>query len=248
MDVSMQIIRSELAPLGRLRVAINLGNPVLAQRAADGALAGVSVDLAWEIAVRLGVEMELSNLATAGAAVAALQDQACDLAFLAIDPDRRAVLDYTAPYVRIEASYLVPSESRFRSVRDVDVADVTIASGLNTAYDLFLNRSLKQARRIHTPSSQAAVALFLEGGADVCAGVRPTLEAAAHDRAGVRLLPDSFQAIEQAVALPRERPHGRGFLEALLKDLVASGFVARRLVASGQDAALAIGPGRPAPA
>ncbi len=179
--------------------------------------------------------------------MAALQDQACDLAFLAIDPDRRAVLDYTAPYVRIEASYLVPSESRFRSVRDVDVADVTIASGLNTAYDLFLNRSLKQARRIHTPSSQAAVALFLEGGADVCAGVRQTLEAAAHDRAGVRLLPDSFQAIEQAVALPRERPHGRGFLEALLKDLVASGFVARRLVASGQDAALAIGPGRPAP-
>ncbi|WP_292229834.1 transporter substrate-binding domain-containing protein, partial [Brevundimonas sp.] len=70
----MQIIRSELAPLGRLRVAINLGNPVLAQRAADGALAGVSVDLAWEIAVRLGVEMELSNFATAGAAVAALQD------------------------------------------------------------------------------------------------------------------------------------------------------------------------------
>src|SRR6218665_116347 len=60
MDVSTQIIRSELAPLGRLRVAINLGNPVLAQRAADGALAGVSVDLAWEIAVRLGVEMELS--------------------------------------------------------------------------------------------------------------------------------------------------------------------------------------------
>ena len=248
MDVSMQIIRSELAPLGRLRVAINLGNPVLAQRAADGALAGVSVDLAWEIAVRLGVEMELSNFATAGAAVAALQDQACDLAFLAIDPDHRAVLDYTAPYVRIEASYLVPSESRFRSVRDVDVADVTIASGLNTAYDLFLNRSLKQARRIHTPSSQAALALFLEGGADVCAGVRQTLEAAARDRAGVRLLPDSFQAIDQAVALPRERPHGRGFLEALLKDLVASGFVARRLVASGQDAALAIGPGRPAPA
>src|SRR3990167_2424492 len=81
MDVSMHIIRSELAPLGRLRVAINLGNPVLAQRAADGTLAGVSVDLAWEIAVRLGVEMELSNFATAGAAVAALQDQACDLAF-----------------------------------------------------------------------------------------------------------------------------------------------------------------------
>lgn len=135
-----------------------------------------------------------------------------------------------------------------------DVSDDVLAkarlrlAALNTAYDLFLNRSLKQARRIHTPSSQAAVALFLEGGADVCAGVRQTLEAAARDRAGVRLLPDSFQAIDQAVALPRERPHGRGFLEALFEDLVASGFVARRPVASGQDAALAIGPGRPAPA
>ena len=97
-----------------------------------------------------------------------------------------------------------------------------------------------------TPAPGAA-ALSGAGAAAWAAGGPPAGPPAPHDRAGVRLLPDSFQAIEQAVALPRERPHGRGFLEALLKDLVASGFVARRLVASGQDAALAIGPGRPAP-
>ena len=50
----------ELAPTGKLRVAINLGNIVLAQKdAATGTPRGVTADLAHELGRRLGVPVEL---------------------------------------------------------------------------------------------------------------------------------------------------------------------------------------------
>ena len=49
-----------LAPTGRLRASINLGNPVLARRdPATGQAVGVSVDLARALAEQLGVPVEL---------------------------------------------------------------------------------------------------------------------------------------------------------------------------------------------
>src|SRR3954454_15963376 len=104
-QVSPEIVRA-LAPTGRLRTTINLGNIVLAQKDAQtGALAGVSVDLAHELASRLRVDAELFPFDTAGKAFAALSSGTCDLGFLAIDPVRAAELDYSTPFVIIEGTY-----------------------------------------------------------------------------------------------------------------------------------------------
>jgi hypothetical protein len=54
----------DLAPNGVLRAAINLGNPVLAQ-GTRAAPAGVTVDIARELAARLGVLVDLSCFAAA---------------------------------------------------------------------------------------------------------------------------------------------------------------------------------------
>jgi len=49
-----------LAPTGKLRACINLGNPILARKDANtGAVSGVSVDLATDLARQLGVPVEL---------------------------------------------------------------------------------------------------------------------------------------------------------------------------------------------
>src|SRR3954467_12806645 len=136
----------QLAPTGRLRATINFGNPVLAQRdPATGEPRGVSVDLARELGRRLGVPVDLVTFETAGKAFAALQSGACDVGFLAIDPARAADLTFTAPYVIIEGSYVVSAESRLREISDFDVEGVRIASGKNTAYDLYLTREIKRA-------------------------------------------------------------------------------------------------------
>jgi polar amino acid transport system substrate-binding protein len=86
-QITPELIR-ELAPTGRLRSTTNLGNTVLAQQDASGALGGVSVELARELARRLGVEAELHSFDTAGKAFAALAAGACDIGFLAIDPNQ----------------------------------------------------------------------------------------------------------------------------------------------------------------
>ncbi len=102
-SISPDIIR-DLAPIGRLRSTINLGNIVLAHQNPNGELGGVSVELARELARRVGVEAELHPFDTAGRAFAALASGACDIGFLAFDPKRGEELDYTAPYLIIEGT------------------------------------------------------------------------------------------------------------------------------------------------
>lgn len=101
---------ADLAPVGRLRAAINFGNPILAGRDAEGRPAGVSVDLAREAARELDLPVELVTFDAAGKVVEAVKAGQVDLAFVAIDPVRAADMEYTSPYVIIEGAYLVRQE------------------------------------------------------------------------------------------------------------------------------------------
>src|SRR5262245_44944057 len=112
---------ADLAPTGKLRAVINLGNPILASKdEAAGQPRGVSVDLARELARRLGVEPELVIVDSAGQAVDALAGGRVDVGFFAIDPARAATTAYTGPYVQIEGVYLVRNDSTLRANAEVD--------------------------------------------------------------------------------------------------------------------------------
>ena len=98
-------VTASLAPTGKLRVAINYGNAVLAARnEATGELTGTSVDLARELARRLGVEPVFTGFPTAGKVVDTVKTGSIDLLFLAIDPLRASEISYTAAYVVIEGA------------------------------------------------------------------------------------------------------------------------------------------------
>jgi len=61
-------VSSEITPKGKLRVAMNAGNPVLAQRTGDGKIiGGVAVEVGKFIAEKLGVPIELVPYANANA-------------------------------------------------------------------------------------------------------------------------------------------------------------------------------------
>src|SRR6266568_5375287 len=153
-------VGSELAPSGKLRAAINFGNPVLAQKdPATGEPRGVSVDLARELGRRLALPVDLIAYDAAGKVVDAVKTGAWDVAFLAIDPERAAEIDFTAPYVVIEGTYAVPADSPLRTIDDVDRDGVRIAVGAKSAYDLYLTRALRHARLVRAPTSPAAIEL-----------------------------------------------------------------------------------------
>lgn len=239
-DVPPAVLQ-DLAPSGRLRVAINFGNPVLAQKdPATGEPRGVSAELARELGQRLGSPVEFVTFDSAGKVFDALKSNAWDVAFLAIDPARAVGITFSAPYVVIEGVYLVPENSPLRKIEDVDRDGVRIAVGRGSAYDLFLKRELKHAQLVEAPSSAAALDLFLRDGLDAAAGVRQPLVAFASTHPNLRVIPERFMAINQAVGTPKGRDTGARFLRAFVEEMKASGFVAKALAASGQaDATVA---------
>jgi len=233
----------DLAPTGKLRAVINLGNPILAALdAATGEARGVSVDLARALAKRLGVEAQLVTVATAGQAVEALAAGRVDVGFFAIDPARAATTAYTAPYVQIEGAYLVRDSSPLRSNEEVDRAGVRVAVGDKSAYDLYLTRELKFAQIERAPTSPAVVDYFLANKLDVAAGVKPPLEADARRVPGLRLLPGRFMVINQAMGMARGRDAGSEYLSRFVEEMKASGFVADALARHGVNGAMVAPP------
>ncbi|WP_377161928.1 ABC transporter substrate-binding protein [Roseateles sp. UC29_93] len=233
---------AELTGTGKLRAAINLGNPILASRGPDGELRGVSVDLAREAARRLGVSIELVAFNAAGKVVEAIKDKQVDLAFVAIDPLRGADTDYTAPYVIIEGAYLVRNDSPLQRNEDVDRAGRRIVVGRGSAYDLYLTREIKSATLVRAPTSPAVTGLFVADQLDVAAGVRQQLEADARRVGSVRLLPGRFMVIEQAMGVPKGRIAAQRWLSAFVEEMKASGFVAEALRRHGIEGALVAPP------
>jgi polar amino acid transport system substrate-binding protein len=232
---AIDAIRKELAPAGRLRAAINFGNPVLAQKdAATGEARGVSVDIARELGRRLDVAVDLVAFDAAGKVFAALRAGVWDVAFLAIDPKRAAEIDFTAPYVIIEGGYLVPTGSALRMIDEVDRPGVRIAVGNGSAYELYLSRTIKHAEIVRAPTGGEATAMFLRDQLEVLAGVKSPLQEFAKTRTDVRVMNGRFMVIEQAMGVPKGRDASVRYLRAMIEELKSSGFVASGLERSGQ--------------
>ncbi len=220
---------SDLAPTGKLRAAINFGNPVLASRDAAGQPQGVSVDLARELSRRLGVPVDLVPFDAAGKVVEAGKTGAWDIAFVALDPARAAEIAQSPPYVVIEGAYLVRNGSKLQSNDEVDRGGNRVVVARGSAYDLFLSRSLKQAQLVRTQTSRVVVDTFMAENLEVAAGVKQQLEADAKRVPGVRLLPGRFMVINQAMASQKGREAGARYVREFIEEMKSSGFVARAL-------------------
>lgn len=228
-------IASTLCPTGKLRAAINLGNPILANlNAATNQPFGVSVDLAQELAKRLKVELELVVVTGAAKSVSALNDQSADVGFFAIDPLRGAEIAFTAPYVLIEGCYLVPQDSAIQTNADVDQAGVRVAVGTGSAYDLFLTREIKNAQIVREANVAGVVDAFLAQKLEVAAGIKQALETSAQQLPGLRLLDGHFMVIEQAMGVPKRfGDEATAYVGAFVEVMKASGFVAQAMLRHG---------------
>jgi polar amino acid transport system substrate-binding protein len=229
----------DLAPTGTLRAAINAGNVVLVQKDASG-VRGVTVDLAIELARRLGTPVSLTVYDTAGKVTEAAKTGEWDIAFLAIEPVRAAVIGFTAPYVIIEGTYMVTADSPLQTIADVDRNGIRIAVAQGSAYDLYLTRTLQHATLVRYPSPPLALEGFVAGKLDVAAGVRQFLNAFAKTRPDMRVMPEHFQEIREAMGTPLGRDAGLQYLKTFVEEMKASGFVAKSLARAGQaDAVIA---------
>lgn len=230
-SVTPEIVK-DLAPTGKLRVSINLGNIVLAQKdPATGAPKGVTVDLAHELGRRLDKPVELVPFDAAGKAFEALKAGRLDVVFLAIEPVRANEIEFTAPYVLIEGVYMVPKDSPLKAVADVDRPGIRIGVNKASAYDLFLTRTLKHAELVR---GENGIELFVDQKLDAAGGVKQPLVEYARTHPTVRIMNGRFMEIQQAMGTPKGRTTGAAYLRAFIEEMKASGFVADALKRSGQ--------------
>ena len=223
--------RQAIASGGKLRVAINLANPILARRdPASGNVTGITMDLGRALAARLGAEFVPVLYPNPGALLEGARTGAWDIGFAAIDPARADLLEFTAAYMEVNVTYLVPAASPIRAVADADRAGARIGVGAKNAADLFLTRTIKQAQIVRAPDNiDTAVELLRSGKADAFASNRAALMQIRDKLGGWRLLDERLYAVEHAMALPRGRGAGFAYAKAFVEEAKRSGEVAQAI-------------------
>jgi len=218
--------RSELTPGGKLRVGLNYGNFLLVLKDGPGGEPrGIAPDLGRELGRRLGVPVEFIKYEQAGKLADAVKDGKCDVGFLGAEPQRANEIAFTAAYLEIPVTFLVPAGSPLRALTDVDRKGVRIAVADRSAYDLFLTRTIKNAELVRAQGIDGSYQLFVDKKLDALAGLMPRLVSDAEKLPGSRILDGQVTGVQQAIGTPKKRAAAAGFLSEFAQDIKKSGLV-----------------------
>jgi polar amino acid transport system substrate-binding protein len=228
-----------------VRVALDVANPLLAARnpiTAD--YRGLTVGVANALAARIGVAVRLVPYTEPPEILDALRDKALDAGFLAIDPARAAVVDFSPALVEVDNAYLISPGSPVREVGGLDGVGIRIAVVKGYGADLFLTRVLRRAGVVRSPDLAAAVDLVITGQADAAAGHLPSLRALAPGLPGARLLVDRFIGESYGIAVPKGQRDRLAFVTEFVEEAKAAGFVQRGIDEFGLQGVRVAPPGR----
>ena len=225
--------RAELTPTGKLRAGINFQNMLLTTRTPSGEQGGVAVEFARELAQRLGVECQILPYESAGGLAESVATGAWEISVLGIEPARAEQITFAPALTEIEATYLVRADSPFKSVDEVDRSGVRIAVAAKSAYDLYLSRTIKQAKLVQVNGLDEAAQRFVDDKLEVLAGLKPALLEFMPTLPGSRLLEGNFYVVRHTVGTPKGKPNADAYLAELVEDVKASGLVAQWIKKSG---------------
>ncbi len=217
---------SELAPTGKLRIGLNYSNFLLVLKdAPDGSPQGIAPDLGRELASRLGVKPEFVKFDAAGKLADGVKKGMWDVAFLGNEPARANEIAFTPAYLEIPVTYLVPAGSKLQTFADVDQAGVRIAVADQSAYHLFLTRSLKNAELVAADGIEGSFKMFADLKLEALAGLKPRLITDAGRLPGSRILDGQVTAVQQSIGTPRSRETGARYLKEFIEDVKAKGLI-----------------------
>src|SRR3990167_5152588 len=198
--------KAELAPTGVLRAGINLSNFLLVTgRSAAGDPEGVAPDMARAIAAELVVPVKYVPFKTPGELGDQVGNNVWDIGLIGAEPQRAEKIAFSAAYVEIEATYMVPAGSAIKSIAEVDRKGVRIAVSARSAYDLWLVNNIRNATPVQVSGLDAAFQKFMTDKLEVLAGLRPGLLKDVEKAPGLKILDGKFTAVQQAVGTAKDR-------------------------------------------
>lgn len=232
-DPSRDTNVDDFVKAGRIRAAFAIAPIIATADPATGELHGVAVDLAYEIASRIGGQVHPVVYPRPGAVMAGLHSNAWDIAFLGIDPTRSAEADFTPAYMEVDLTYLVPGSSDIHEIPDADKPGARIAVPRNDLVDILLRRLLKQAQLVQADTVAGAFDLLCSGQADVCAEPRPNLVKDQTRLRGSRVLAGRFGVNRLGIVVPKGKAAHLAYLTQFVEEAKSSGLVQRAIDHAG---------------
>jgi polar amino acid transport system substrate-binding protein len=228
--------KKDLAPGGKLRVGIAVAPTVGAgnvAREADGSYRGIAIDLGNELGQRLGVPVEFVPYPNSGALTDAVDAGAWDVAFLPVDAQRKARVDFGSAHIVLQSTYLVGPNSPIKTLTDVDRAGVRVMGVEKTATARAAAASLKVTTIGHVATADELFDLLKTDKADAIALSRESLLSLQAKLPGSRVLDGAYLNSYVAVALPKGKASGLAYASALVDSAISSGGMRRVLDKAG---------------
>ncbi len=219
-------LKGEIAPTGKLRVAIGIsaaGGAFWSNKRESGGYSGVPVDLGKEMAAQLGVPVEYVAYSNSGQITDAASMGAWDVTFLPQDPEREARMSFGPIYETADATYIVKAGSPIKDFATLDQPGVKVAAVNNTTTMRGAQAHLKKAIVTGYQTYDEIVNLLKNGGVDAFALSRDQLNALAKQIPGTKVLDETFKKTVTAVAVPLGHPQSLAFVSKFVKDAIANG-------------------------
>src|SRR5215510_8825486 len=222
---SADALKDEIAPTGKLRVAIAIspaGGAFWSTKTESG-FAGVPVDLGKEMAAQLGVPVEYVTHNNSGQIVDATGKGTWDVTFLPKDPEREGRMSFGPIYEVADATYIVKAGSPIKDFATLDQAGVKVAAVNNTTTMRGAIAHLKNAKVTGHQTYDEIFNLLKNGEIDAFALSRDQLNALAKKIPGTRVLDETFKQTVTAVAVPPNRPQALAYVVKFMTDAISNG-------------------------
>ena len=222
----MKTISKKIAPTGELRVGLNMSNFLLVNsKDANGLPDGVSPDIGKKIAKELNVNCKLVQFERPGLLADAVDEDRWDIGNIAYEKERGKTIDFSDPYVNIDANFIFRNKYNFKSNEEINSSGIKIAVVERSAYDLWLTDNFKNAELIKVRTINSSHKLFREGSVDVLAGLKPKLMEELEINDDFKIISNPFTYIKQSVGIKKGNPEILEFLNDFISKVIKEGYV-----------------------
>jgi len=221
-----EFISNKIAPLGVLRVGLNMSNFLLVSGEDKlGLPEGVSPDVGKKIAEELNVACKLVKFGRPGLLADAVNDDLWDIGNIAHEKERSKTIDFSDPYVNIDANFIYKNKDNFKSNEEINSPGIKIAVAERSAYDLWLTDNFKNVEIIRASSIEESHDLFRNNKVDVLAGLKPKLIDELAINNDFKIIANPFTYIKQSVGVKKGNPEILDFLNGFISKLIREGYI-----------------------
>jgi polar amino acid transport system substrate-binding protein len=225
-----EAVHKELAPTGKLRVAIAIGpspSALFTVRDVSGRPRGVPVTLGIALAKKLGVPVEFVEYLASGEITENADKGVWDVTFMPYDAERARKVEPGPAYHMLQSTYLVASGSAIKNIAEIDRSGIRVAGVDNTATFRAARASLKSATTIPVRGVDDAVEMMRTGQVDAIGLSRESLSGLVSKLPGARILDGGFLNSVTAVWVPKGKPAALAYVSEFVEEAKASGLVRR---------------------